>query len=281
MDTFRSVALHTGWVIVAICICRLTTPALAQTGMDQIGSARSAALALASTADIRSTGVHVNPAVPAAQREPSVTFFARQPFGLTELRHASVATAIPIRPIFGHMGAGTYGFEAYRETFLSAGLSGSMPVGTSRPVFVGIGVTYHHLAITDYGSEAAVAVDAGVLVPTLPVLVFGVHARNLGGASIGGDPLPRSLAVGIQYDAGQRARLLVDVFKDVSHTWSLRGGLEISPVSVLALRIGAARHPAIFTTGIGVNVGPIRADVAGERHTTLGWSPSGSFTLHW
>lgn len=281
MKFSRFVVLHTGWLIVAICICRLTPAALAQTGMDQLGSARSAALALASTADLRSTGVHINPAVPAAQRASSVTFFARQPFGLAELRHASVAAAIPIRPIFGHMGAGTYGFDAYRETFLSAGLSGSVPVGTSRPVFVGVDVTYHHLAITSYGSDAAVAGDAGVLVPLLPVLVFGVHARNVAGASIGGDPLPRSLAVGIQYDAGDRARILLDVFKDVSHTWSLRGGLEVSPVSVLALRIGAARHPAIFTTGVGVHVGPIRADVAGERHATLGWSPSGSFTLHW
>lgn len=281
MHPIRFWLTRTGWFLVASYICIITSPTHAQTGLDRLGSARSTALALASTADVSSTGVHVNPAVPAAQQAPSVTFFARQPFGLVELRHASVAATVPVGPVFTHAGAGTYGFDAYRETFFSAGLAAPVPVGTSRPVYLGLHVAYHHLAITDYGSDAAIATDVGILVPMLPVLVFGVHARNVAGASIGGDPLPRSLAVGVQYDAGDRARLLMDVFKDVSHTWSLRGGLEVYPVSVLALRIGAARHPALFTTGVGVMLGPIRADVAGERHATLGWSPSGSFTVRW
>jgi hypothetical protein len=268
-------------VISAVWLAFIVIPcaALGQTGMDRIGSARGVALGHAATADPFSNGLHVNPAVPAASDRPSATFFARQPFGLADLRHASASASLPTRWFSIQSGAGTFGFEAYRETFATVGISRTVPVGASRPVYVGMRATVHHLSISEYGSDGALAADAGLLVPVLPVLTLGVHARNVGGGSIAESPLPRSLAVGLHYAVGPNVRILADVVKDVAYPWSLRGGVEISPVEVLSLRLGATRHPARFTAGVGVDLGPVRADVAGERHPRLGWSPSGGLTL--
>ncbi len=251
----------------------------AQTGMDRIGNARGVALGHASTADPFSSGPHVNPAVLATRKAPTATFFARQPFGLADLRHAATSVSLPTSWLSVQGGAGTFGFDAYRETFASVGLSRGLPVGASLPVYVGIRATVHHLAITDYGSDHTVATEAGVRVPVLPVLTVGAHARNISGGSIAGSPLPRSLAVGLHYVVGARVHVVADVFKDVAHPWSLRGGIEILPVEVLSLRLGATRHPSRVSAGVGVHLGPLRADIAGERHPTLGWSPSGSLTL--
>lgn len=253
--------------------------AFGQTGMDRVGSARSVALGHAATADPRSSGLHVNPAVPAASDRRSAMFFARQPFGIAELRHASASASLPTRWLSVQGGAGTFGFEAYRETFATIGVSRTVPVGASRPVYVGARATVHHLSISEYGSDRALAADAGLLVPVLPVLTLGVHARNVSGGSIAGSPLPRSVAVGVHYAVGPRVQILADVVKDAAHPWSLRGGVEIRPVEVLSLRLGATRHPARFTAGVGVHLGPVRADIAGERHPTLGWSPSGGLFL--
>ena len=268
-------------VVGVIWLAMLVGPpaAFAQTGMNRMGSARDVALGHASTADPHSTGLHINPAISAATEQASATFFARQPFGIAELRHASVSASFPARWVTFQSGTGTFGFNEYRETFGTIAFSRAVPVGTSLPIYVGIRANAHHLSISEYGSDQALAADAGVLVPVLPVLTLGVHARNVSGGSIAGSSLPRSLAVGAHYAAGPRVLVTADVLKDVAFPWSLRGGVEIRPVDALSLRIGATRHPVRFSAGVGINLGPIRADMAGERHPTLGWSPSGGLTI--
>lgn len=268
-------------VLSAVWIALFMFPCLVfgQTGMDQIGSARGVALGHAVTADPFSLGLHVNPAAPAASDRKAATFFARQPFGLAELRHASTSASLALPWFSIQGGAGTFGFEAYRETFAAVGVSRSVPVGASLPIYVGVRAALHHLSISDYGSDEAVTADAGLLVPVLPVLTLGVHARNVAGGSIAESPLPRSLAVGLHYSVGPQVHILADVLKDVAHPWSIRGGVEVRPVNVLSLRVGATRHPARFTAGAGINLGRVRADIAAERHPTLGWSPSGGLIL--
>lgn len=272
---YRSIILGVIW----LAMLAGSPAAFAQTGMNRMGSARDIALGHASTADPYSTGLHINPAASATTEKATATFFARQPFGLAELRHASVSASIPTRWVTFQSGTGTFGFDEYRETFATVAFSRAVPVGTSLPVYVGIRANAHHLSISEYGSDQALAADAGVLVTVLPVLTLGAHARNVSGGSIAGSSLPRSLAVGAHYAAGPHVRVVADIFKDVAFPWSLRGGVEIRPVDALSLRIGATRHPARFSAGVGINLGPIRADIAGERHPTLGWSPSGGLTL--
>lgn len=266
----------------AVGLAGAALPIYAQSSYDLLGHARSTALARATTALPTDVGGHANPAVRAADASRSVTFFVRQSFGLAELRYGAVHYAEPTR--FGTVsgGAGTFGFEAYREVHANLGFARSVQLGTSRQLHVGLNGRYYSTSIEGFGSASAAGLNLGLLVEVLPDLHFGAHATNVNGPTMGREEaLPQTLAVGLSYRAEQRLRVVVDAFKDLDFPLSLRGGVEVQPVDALRLRTGVASQPARFTAGAGVVVGRLRADVAAEQHQTLGWSPAASLGIRW
>lgn len=272
------------WLSVAwlsgLLLC--ASPLRAQSSYELYGSARASALGYATTALATDAGGHANPAVRSARSTRVASFFARQSFGLAELRYGAAHIAEPTRWGTFSVGAGTFGFDAYREVHLNAGGARGFSLGTSRRLHAGVNVRYYHTSIQDYGSAGAVGLGVGLLVAVLPTLDFGAHATNVNAPSLTpGEDLPRTLAVGLSYAAAERLRVVADVFKDVDFPASLRGGVEARPVDVLALRAGVASAPNRFTAGAGVRLNRLRVDVAAEQHLELGWSPSASLAIVW
>jgi len=254
----------------------------AQSSYDLFGSARADALGHSTTASPSTTGVHANPAARAPTSDVTAVFYARQSFGLSALRYGASHVTVPFGWGAVSAGASTFGFDEYREVHLSGGYARSFAFGTTRRAHLGIAIRYHHTSIPSYGNAGALGVNAGVMVRLLRSLQLGAHATNVNGPSlVDGEPLPRTLAVGLSYRALKQLRVLADVFKDVRFPLSVRGGLEIRPVSTLALRAGVTTAPVRFTGGAGIRLGPLRAHVAVEQHQELGWSPSASLRVQW
>jgi hypothetical protein len=259
-----------------------TLSAQAQSSHDLLGSARAAGLAHATTGDAAAVGRHANPAATAALDAQYVVFFAREAYGLAELRTTAAHYARPLSFGGASVGVGAFGSEAYREVHADLALGAAFELGTSRLVRVGARLKGHHTAIQGYGAARAVGLGAGLLIDVLPSLTFGIRATNLTAATLARDtPLPETLALGIAYRAETALLVLLDVFKDVDRAAAVRGGLEARPVEALALRVGTAVQPRQFTAGAGVRLGPLGADLAAERHADLGWTPAASLHLHW
>lgn len=260
----------------------LVLPIRAQSAYDLYGSARADALGNSTTASLSAAGVHANPAARADETAVTSTFYARQAYGLPALRYGAAHVAVPVGGGTVSGGASTFGFDDYREVHLSAGYARSLQFGTSRSVHVGMEGRYYHTTIASYGSAGALAVNAGLVVPLLRSLHLGAHATNLTGSTLVQDEsLPRTIAVGLQYQALQQVRVLADVFKDVRFPLAVRGGIEVHPVSVLALRAGVTTAPVRFMGGIGVQLDPLSANIAAEQHQDLGWTPSASLRVRW
>jgi hypothetical protein len=254
----------------------------AQSSYDLYGSARADALGNSTTALPTDVGVHANPAARAALTTSTALFYARQSFGLSALRYGASHVAIPVEWGTLSTGLSTFGFDEYREIHASAGYAYAVPFGTARSVRLGTTLRYHHTSIQGYGSAWTVGVNLGIGVSLLRSLHLGAHATNVNGASlVDGAPIPRTLAVGLYYDALDSVQVMADLFKDVRFPASVRGGLEVSPVDPLALRAGVTTKPVRFTGGVGVRLGPLNAHVAAEQHQTLGWSPSISLRVRW
>jgi hypothetical protein len=254
----------------------------AQSTYDLMGSARSSALGHATTALASDAGVQANPASRSTHDTRVVTLFARQSFGLSEVRYGAAHLTEPFAWGTLSGGASTFGFDAYREVHLSAGFARGLRLGTSRRVHAGLTLRYYHTAIEGFGSAGALGAHAGVLVEVLQNLDFGAHATNLNAPSLTeGEDLPQTLSVGLSYRAERRLRVVVDAFKDLDFPLALRGGLEVTPVPVLALRAGVASAPTRFTAGAGVRLSRLQADIAAEQHQDLGWSPAASLQVHW
>jgi hypothetical protein len=215
-------------------------------------------------------------------RERTVVLFARESFGLAELRYGSVHVDLPVRGVTLSGGGSTFGFDAYREIHGNAGVATVFGLGTTRRLGAGIHVRYHHLRIDGFGRAGAAALHAGLAVRVVPTLTFGVHGTNVLGSRLGdGVELPKTLSVGLSYEAAESIHVVADAFKDIDFPLSLRAGIELRPVPFVAFRAGAASAPARLTLGTGVAVGGLRAAVAAERHDELGWSPCASLQILW
>lgn len=257
-------------------------PARGQSTYDLYGHARSDALGNSTTALPSASGVQANPASRAALEKSTVSFYARQSFGLSALRYGAAHVALPFDWGTVSSGLSSFGFDDYREVHASAGYARSFSLGTTRSFRAGVTLRYYHTSISGYGNASTVGVHLGLGVEILRSLHLGAYATNVNGAALADNaPLPRTLAVGVYYRALSFVRVTADVFKDIRFPAAVRGGIEVRPVDVLFVRAGITTTPTRFSGGVGIHLGPLRAGLAAEQHQELGWSPSASLQIHW
>lgn len=263
----------------ALALCALVAPAArAQLVPLAEGGARTLALGRATAGLGGDVWGHHNPASWATLPARAASAFASQAFGVSELRLGAVAIAEPTR--YGTLAATarSYGFEDFRETYFALGAARPFAVSASRRVHVGLKLGYTSVSIPTFGSAGTLGLSLGAMTEVLPGLDFGFHAYNLNRPEITEtDPLRRGLEVGFAYRPAEQALVLIGVDKEVDFPISFRGGLEVQPVEVLFLRAGFTTEPVRFSTGVGVRVGILRADVSAERHEWIGWTPGFGF----
>ena len=243
--------------------------------------AQATALGNAGTALAYEATGYANPASWATFTGRVVSFFASEAFGLAALRLGGVAYLEPTRLGTFALGVRAFGFEDYRDVHLQGGFARGFRLGTTRRFLLGLGLRHQRVTIPGYGHAGAMALSIGAIVALGPTLSLGFQAANIHGPTRAGEALPRHLAVGLAYTPTEQVLVVLDASKDVRFPLSVRGGIEIQPVEVLALRAGAATEPARLTAGVGLRLGMLRADFAGERHEVLGWSPAVAFGLRW
>lgn len=269
-------------VVLIFTVGVLGTPAPAQSSYDLFGSARADAVGNSTTALLSASGVHANPAARADVTDLQAMFYAREGYRLPALRYGATHVAVPFEWGTLSSGASTFGFEDYREVHLSGGYARSFQLGTARFIHFGLAARYHHTSIEGFGSAGTLGLNAGFILTLLRSLQLGAHATNVnGGALVEDEPIPQTLSVGLHYQALEEMRVLVDLFKDVRFPTTIRSGIEVSPVSMIDLRAGVTTTPTRFMGGVGIHLGPLRADVAAEQHQELGWSPTASLNVRW
>ena len=250
--------------------------------MGLVGPARASALGDATTALRSDVGSHANPAAAATRARPVVLLFARQGFGLDELRYGGLHGVWPFSLGSVSVGASSFGFDAYRETYFVVGGARSLSPGTSRPIYLGATLRYVTTSITGYGTAGELSASIGGIVPLLPTLDFGVHLANLAVPAFSRTlDVPRALAVGLAYQASPDFTVVTDVFKDIDFPLSVRSGFEYRPVNAFIIRTGVSTQPTTFAVGAGVRVGALHADLAAEQHLDLGWTPSIALSFRW
>lgn len=246
------------------------------------GSTQSTGLAHATTARPGLAGIHLNPASWAALTTRTVAVYGGQMYGLPELRHGALTLNWPQGRYVFAAGSSTFGFEAYRETYLSAGIARTLGLGPDRALHLGATTRYYHVQAGRFGSSQAVGLHLGVIMQVLPLIHVGAHATNVNQPAWTSDtPLSRTLSVGAAYDLSERVDLSADLFKDLDFPLRFRTGLEASVLPLLVLRGGLQTAPSEFALGLEVRHGALRLGVAAEQHWELGWSPSADVRLLW
>jgi hypothetical protein len=225
---------------------------------------------------------HANPAAWSTVERPTVALFASEAYGLSELRVGALHGTLPFGNNAASASVQTFGFEDYRETTFLVGGARAFSLGTSRLIHVGASVRTQTMRIPGFGSTAASGVSVGALVDVVPTLSFGVSALNVNGPEVAGEyAMDRTLRMGLAYQAAEQAVVTADLVETANFPASFRGGVQITPHRLIQLRVGVATEPTRFAGGVGITVGPLRADVAAEQHQELGWSPALSLQTSW
>jgi hypothetical protein len=244
------------------------------------GSARTIGMGGAGTALVEDVYGNLNPASRGGLGQTTVSFGGSQGFGLAELRTGEAAAGI--RTAFGNIGlnAQAFGFDAYREMRFSLGYGKGVTLGSTRNFNIGAMVNYQQVSIPDYGSSAAVGLSVGVQLRMTDHVSLGMQASNVNRPKYAeNEDLARAMRVGISYMAAENMLFVLDVVKDVRFPVSVHSGFEFRPVSALAIRGGIATAPVRYSAGVGFKLGKIGADVAAQRHQTLGWTPALSLSV--
>lgn len=267
-------------VLTLALLTAFVSGGFAQTSAE--GHARLTALGGSTTALREEASGTANPAAWATFSRRVISFSASEAFGMAALRLASVIYIEPTRHGVLLAGAGTFGFDDFRETHLQVGVARGFHLGSTRRFHVGLNVRFQRIAIPGYGQAGTVVLDAGGLVNIHPSVHFGFQTTNLTGARLAAkDDLPRSLSIGVGYHPVRTVLLVLDAYKDLRFPMSVRSGLELHPVTPLFLRAGITTRPTRFSVGTGFRLGKLAADVALERHIFLGWTPAISLGIHW
>ena len=233
---------------------------------------------------------HYNAAAWSALEGRRVGLMASQQFALGELRLLSLAAAQPVafggeRAFVAAATAETFGFEDYRETAVGLGAARAVSLGGRRVLHVGLHAEYLALSIPDYVSRGLFAVSLGVQGEVVEGLTLGLAARRLGHTADDlGAPasMVPALAAAVAYRPSPVGLVTLGVEQDLGdHPVSFRGGVELLPVAVLALRAGFTTAPERFSAGAGLRLGGLRADLAVETHQDLGLTPAVEVGFAW
>ena len=233
---------------------------------------------------------HYNAAAWSALEGRRVGLMASQQHTLGELRLLGLAAAQPVsfggrRQLVAAATAETFGFEDYRETAIGLGAARAFSLGGERVLHVGAHAEYLALTIPDYVSRGLFAVSVGVQGEVLRGVTLGLAARRLGHTADDlGAPasMVPALAAAVAYRPSPAGLVTLGVEQDLGdHPVSLRGGVEILPVPVLALRAGFTTAPERFSAGAGLRLGGLRADLAVENHEALGLTPAVEVGFVW
>ncbi len=268
---------------LAAAAALLTLAASAQPAQAQLaeGGARILGLGRTGVALGGEAWGHLNPAAWASLQERRGALQASQAFGLAELRLAQLTAAAPTPVGTVAVAARSYGFSEHRETRVAVGLGRAIRLSPTRRLDAGLSVGYESATTEGYSSVGTVLLSLGVQGDVVRGLRAGLSGRNLLGILWDGDEDVRhslatvpTIAVGVAYTPSAVATLVLDAEQDLDTGLSLRAGVEVFPVSVLALRVGVSDGPARLSAGAGIRAGALRADIAVERHESLGVTPA-------
>ena len=271
----RSVRLSGCLALVALAGLQPAQAQLAEGGARVLGLGRAGA-ALGQQA-----WGHVNPAAWAGLTQRRGALQASQAFGISELRLAELTAATPTPVGTLALAARSYGFAERRETRVVVGVARAIALSRTRRLDVGVSGGYESASTENYGTVGTPLLAVGVQGDVVAGLRVGLAGRNLLGILWDdAEDVRHSLATvpavvaGLAYSPGPRATLVLDAEQDLDQGLSIRGGLEVRPVPGLDLRIGASDGPVRLSAGAGFRTGGLRADVAIERHESLGITPA-------
>ncbi|MBN1780475.1 hypothetical protein JW948_05065 [bacterium] len=198
-------------------------------------------------------------------------------FGMKELTLFSFALACRFPAGGLGMGGQSFGFRPYRESVFHLGFGKQLFPRLSAGMSVHLG----QVRIKDFGTQTSVWFNSGLIFNLHPRLAMDWIIHNIGHARLplSGERLPQVTGMGFRFHPVRGVNGFLTLIRDMRFPLEIRSGLEIVPVSRLALRSGMTWEPHSVSFGAGLIMSRLRMDYACASHIILGMTHSVSLNL--
>jgi hypothetical protein len=192
-------------------------------------------------------------------------------YGVKELSTQSAVFAIPIKNYAIGASFQSYGVDNYNE--IKSGLSLAKSFGPK--LFLAVGVNYHQLKISNYGSNSTVSVEVGLQYKAFPKLWLATHISNPNQSKYNEavQIIPAHIQFGASYIFSDQLLITSEIEKVLDNQADFKTGIEYKVVKFVALRGGISVNPFKQYAGFGVNYQKVMVDFAVASHPVLGYSP--------
>ena len=172
-----------------------------------------------------------------------------------------------------------FGYSKYNETKIALAYSRKFGERFSAGIQMDLLNVYQ---AEEYGSSAALAVEAGILTEPVDDLFIGAHVYNPTNSSFSSGDLsdvPVIFQAGIGYYFTEKVFITAETEKDTGHKAVFQGGIEYNIIKNIFARLGLSSHEmSSYSFGVGFVHKGIDADMAFSHHQILGYTPHVSFS---
>lgn len=263
-------------MLCVLILCSIQSKAFEGTGI--IG-ARSAGMGRTSVCLTDFWSIQNNPAGMAAQDRISVGIAYENRFLMKELSLKSAAFVLPLN--FGVIGVSfnQFGYSLYNENKI--GLAFARNFGDV--LRIGLQLDYMNFNMSEnYENKNRVSFELGVQAQITEKICLGAYVFNpinIKISNLTDERIPVIMRFGACYSFTKDFFGTCEIEKDSDRDASVKLGLEYILAKRFYVRTGVSSNPGIFTFGLGVDLGPVQINVAGQMHRILGSSLQGGLTF--
>jgi hypothetical protein len=248
-----------------------------QNGTPPVGGARAIGMGYTGTTFTDINSLFSNQAGLAKLERATAIAFAEQRFLLNELQGLNAGVALPTNSGTFGLSLNYFGFDDYNEQ--RAGLAYARQLVDK--LSIGAQMLVLNTQIAEYGNQANVTFEIGLLAEVLPQLSLGVHLYSPARIEITTDEyLPSVFKLGLSYLPSDKLSILAEVEKDIDYALRTKVGLEYNVLDQLSMRMGLATQPVNISFGLGYQLkNGLALDVASSYHEILGFTPSAGIIM--
>ncbi len=237
--------------------------------------ARADGMGKASAALIDTWSSFHNQATLALLQKKSAAIYYENRFRVKELSTKAVCFNIPTKAGTFAANYTQYGFELYKESKIGIAYAKSL----GKHFWAGIQFNRQSKEIQmENGSQNRYTFEVGILAKIIPNLFIGFHIFNPTQIAFEmeeyKDKIPTIARLGASYHLTKKSLITCEISKDFDGSASLKIGAEYAVTPNIYVRAGAANHPNSISLGLGFKYAQFNTNIAFNRHTILGYTPS-------
>ena len=269
--------MHKHYVLLPFLLF-LTTHLFAGNDKNSLGG-RSAGMGNASVTFSDGFSVFANQAGLARLQTIDAGLYAENRFMLKDLGMYALGVGIPTKSsgTFG-VGVSYFGSDAYNEQQVSLGYGRLL----FKKLSIGAAFEFRNYSLAEQGSKPIFTFGVGLLYNLNDKLAIGANIYNPINWQLTDsdeDVAASIIKLGASFMPSDRITIVAEAEKNIDKAMQFKAGLEYNLISKLYLRGGFGTQPSSTSFGIGLNLSPIKIDLAGSFHPTLGYSPSISISF--